>query len=136
MTSAYFTLSMNSFDGLKAGMLCAGIVIDVFLAMFRATLRGAAASCQVGGALAVNAGGLNVLRYGNMREQTLGLEVVAEGVESRDVGCRLLALGCELAQGFGISKPLPADEVPGWIERWSMRDSWALLSAQEGAPLA
>lgn len=28
---------MNSFDGLKAGMLCAGIVIDVFLAMFRAT---------------------------------------------------------------------------------------------------
>ena len=37
---------------------------------------GAAASCQMGGALAVNAGGLNVLRYGNMREQTLGLEVV------------------------------------------------------------
>ena len=65
-----------------------------------------------------------------------GKSVVAEGVESRDVGCRLLALGCELAQGFGISKPLPADEVPGWIERWSMRDSWALLSAQEGAPLA
>ncbi|SFN81737.1 FAD/FMN-containing dehydrogenase [Formivibrio citricus] len=36
----------------------------------------AAASCQIGGALAVNAGGVNVLRYGNMREQTLGLEVV------------------------------------------------------------
>ena len=30
---------MNSFDGLKAGMLCAGIVIDVFLAMFRHLLR-------------------------------------------------------------------------------------------------
>ncbi len=37
---------------------------------------GAAGSCRMGGALAVNAGGLNVLRYGNMRELTLGLEVV------------------------------------------------------------
>lgn len=37
---------------------------------------GAAGSCRIGGALAVNAGGMNVLRYGNMRELTLGLEVV------------------------------------------------------------
>ena len=37
---------------------------------------GAAGSCRIGGALAVNAGGLNVLRYGNMRELTLGLEVI------------------------------------------------------------
>jgi FAD/FMN-containing dehydrogenase len=33
-------------------------------------------SCQVGGALSTNAGGVNVLRYGNAREQVLGLEVV------------------------------------------------------------
>ncbi|MBE9608336.1 FAD-binding oxidoreductase [Chitinilyticum piscinae] len=36
----------------------------------------AAASCQIGGALATNAGGINVLRYGNMRNLVLGLEVV------------------------------------------------------------
>lgn len=36
----------------------------------------AAGSCRIGGALATNAGGVNVLRYGNMRELTLGLEVV------------------------------------------------------------
>lgn len=36
----------------------------------------AAGSCRIGGSLAANAGGLNVLRYGNMRELTLGLEVV------------------------------------------------------------
>ncbi|UXY16027.1 FAD-binding oxidoreductase [Chitiniphilus purpureus] len=36
----------------------------------------ASASSQVGGALATNAGGVNVLHYGNMRELTLGLEVV------------------------------------------------------------
>ena len=33
-------------------------------------------SCTIGGNLATNAGGLNVLRYGSMREQCLGLEVV------------------------------------------------------------
>jgi D-lactate dehydrogenase (cytochrome) len=33
-------------------------------------------SCQIGGNLATNAGGIHVLRYGNMRDLTLGLEVV------------------------------------------------------------
>ena len=37
---------------------------------------GAEGSCQIGGNLATNAGGTAVLRYGNMRELTLGLEVV------------------------------------------------------------
>lgn len=37
---------------------------------------GAEGSCQIGGNLATNAGGIQVLRYGNMRELTLGLEVV------------------------------------------------------------
>jgi FAD/FMN-containing dehydrogenase len=33
-------------------------------------------SCQIGGNLSTNAGGVHVMRYGNMRELTLGLEVV------------------------------------------------------------
>jgi FAD/FMN-containing dehydrogenase len=37
---------------------------------------GAQGSCTIGGNLATNAGGIQVLRYGNMRELTLGLEVV------------------------------------------------------------
>ncbi len=41
---------------------------------------GAEGSCQIGGNLATNAGGINVLRYGNARELTLGVEaVVARG---------------------------------------------------------
>ncbi len=37
---------------------------------------GAEGTCQIGGNLSTNAGGIAVLRYGNMRELTLGLEVV------------------------------------------------------------
>ena len=37
---------------------------------------GSEGSCQIGGNLSTNAGGVNVLRYGTAREQVLGLEVV------------------------------------------------------------
>ena len=37
---------------------------------------GAEGSCQIGGNLSTNAGGINVLRYGNAREQVLGLQAV------------------------------------------------------------
>lgn len=44
--------------------------------------------------------------------QAFGREVIAEGVETRADGDALLAMGCELAQGFGIARPMPATEVP------------------------
>ncbi|MDZ7641194.1 MAG: GGDEF domain-containing phosphodiesterase [Desulfurivibrio sp.] len=45
-------------------------------------------------------------------------QVVAEGVETDAHGHRLLKLGCELAQGFGIARPMPAAEVPAWVAAW------------------
>lgn len=45
----------------------------------------------------------------------MGLEVVAEGVESQE-GLEMLArLGCDKAQGYFISKPLPADQFVAWL---------------------
>lgn len=46
-----------------------------------------------------------------------GRQVIAEGVESTAHGQRLLTLGCELAQGFGIAHPMPADEVLHWARQ-------------------
>jgi EAL domain-containing protein (putative c-di-GMP-specific phosphodiesterase class I) len=41
----------------------------------------------------------------------LGLRVVAEGVETQAVLERLSEVGCDSAQGFLISKPLPGEEL-------------------------
>ena len=46
--------------------------------------------------------------------KVLGIAAVAEGVESRADWELLLGLGCQLAQGFYIGKPMPAAELPAW----------------------
>lgn len=51
----------------------------------------------------------------------LGLKVVAEGVEDEADWRFLREHGCDLAQGWYIAKPMPAESVPGWIESWERR---------------
>jgi diguanylate cyclase (GGDEF)-like protein len=57
----------------------------------------------------------------------LGLRTVAEGIEDAFTFERLRALGCELAQGFHMSKPLPASGLLHW---------WDAHTAQLGRPSA
>jgi diguanylate cyclase (GGDEF)-like protein len=45
----------------------------------------------------------------------LELEVVAEGVENDALLARLAAMGCERAQGYGIGKPIPAEQFLTWL---------------------
>jgi len=45
-------------------------------------------------------------------------EVIAESVETIDHGVTLLKLGCELAQGYGIARPMPAGNIPEWVSRY------------------
>jgi EAL domain-containing protein (putative c-di-GMP-specific phosphodiesterase class I) len=47
----------------------------------------------------------------------LGMEVVAEGVETERQDSQLKALGCEYAQGFLYSAPLDAQETAAWLSR-------------------
>jgi EAL domain-containing protein (putative c-di-GMP-specific phosphodiesterase class I) len=47
--------------------------------------------------------------------RNLRLETVAEGVEDQRLCDRLLALGCDYAQGFALARPMPADDVRRWL---------------------
>ena len=51
-------------------------------------------------------------------------QVIAEGVETIEHGELLLQLGCELAQGYGIARPMPAGEIPKWSAAWRPVPSW------------
>ena len=51
-------------------------------------------------------------------------DVIAEGVETIEHGVVLLKLGCELAQGYGIAKPMQASDIPVWISDWKPDASW------------
>lgn len=46
----------------------------------------------------------------------LGLQIVAEGVETPEAWSTLLRLGCDLAQGYLVSRPLPPAELLGWVQ--------------------
>jgi EAL domain-containing protein (putative c-di-GMP-specific phosphodiesterase class I) len=48
--------------------------------------------------------------------KTLGLALVAEGVETAEQADRLRALGCELAQGYFFSRPVDAERISGLLE--------------------
>ena len=57
--------------------------------------------------------------------------VVAEGVETAAQSARLLELGCERAQGYGIARPMPAHEVLTWARAHAARH--AARTVQEAA---
>ncbi len=48
----------------------------------------------------------------------LGMHVVAEGVETLEIWRMLEALGCDLAQGYYLSRPLPPDDLLAWIRNF------------------
>ena len=102
-------------------------------------------SCQIGGNLSTNAGGVNVLRYGNAREQVLGLEVVLpdgriwdglRGLRKDNTGYDLkqLFVGAEGTLGVITAAvlrlyPKPAASATAWIALENPRDAVELLAA-------
>ena len=56
--------------------------------------------------------------------QAFECEVIAEGVETIAHGEALLNLGCELAQGYGIARPMSASDIPEWISQWKTDALW------------
>ncbi len=55
--------------------------------------------------------------------ESLGSRVIAEGVETEDELQLLNTLGCDEVQGFLIGRPMPAGEIPAFIEQYLYSES-------------
>lgn len=62
-------------------------------------------------------------------------EVIAEGVETPDHGLMLLSMGCFLAQGYAIARPMPADSLQAWISSYLPHPSWIAYAKQPQTPV-
>ncbi|MBI5753168.1 MAG: EAL domain-containing protein [Hydrogenophilales bacterium] len=57
--------------------------------------------------------------------QAFRRNVVAEGVETAEHGILLLELGCDVAQGYGIARPMSAEALPAWVASFAPDPRWA-----------
>jgi diguanylate cyclase (GGDEF)-like protein len=71
--------------------------------------------------MAIDASDAAIVRSTIDLAHNLGLRVVAEGVESHQAWTRLCELGCDLAQGFYVSRPLPAADLRRLLRERSAR---------------
>jgi diguanylate cyclase (GGDEF)-like protein/PAS domain S-box-containing protein len=55
--------------------------------------------------------------------RNLGLDVVAEGVETQEIWDHLLALGCQTAQGYFLSRPVEPDTLTAWLRARSTQSA-------------
>ncbi|MEC5160925.1 diguanylate cyclase (GGDEF)-like protein [Janthinobacterium sp. CG_S6] len=65
--------------------------------------------------------------------KSFNLAVIAEGVETVAHGTRLMALGCDLAQGHGIARPMPADAVLKWAAGFAPAPAWRAVAGRNAA---
>lgn len=50
--------------------------------------------------------------------------LIAEGVETEEIGAKLIEIGCFYGQGYAISEPLGASEIKQWSENWRPPNAW------------
>ena len=61
----------------------------------------------------------------------MGLKVIAEGVENAEAWAILRDLGCDMAQGFYVSPPLPLQEFEDWFKRFAVGRALLYQTATE-----
>ncbi|WP_210643642.1 MULTISPECIES: GGDEF and EAL domain-containing protein [unclassified Pseudomonas] len=66
--------------------------------------------------------------------RAFGRQVVAEGLDSLEHGLLLLRLGCEVAQGYFIARPMPPEQVPGWVMGFVPPLQWQQRAGVQGEP--
>jgi diguanylate cyclase (GGDEF)-like protein len=73
------------------------------------------------GQMSGDAGSAAIVRATIELGGSLGLEVVAEGIEDESTWQALKRMGCSAAQGYFIGRPMPVGELDGWMRSWSDR---------------
>jgi EAL domain-containing protein (putative c-di-GMP-specific phosphodiesterase class I)/CheY-like chemotaxis protein len=56
-----------------------------------------------------------------MLGQKLGMKTVAEGIETKETQAKLTTLGCNLAQGYLFSKPIPGEDIFAWFTEYKRK---------------
>ncbi|MEN9479301.1 MAG: hypothetical protein RLZZ298_696 [Pseudomonadota bacterium] len=54
------------------------------------------------------------------------LNVIAEGVEVDEQGVLLMRMGCDVAQGYAIARPMPANAIPVWVAAYRTSPKWSM----------
>lgn len=72
-------------------------------------------------------GSLSIIEASIALAEAFRCKVIAEGVEEVEHGNTLLQLGCNVAQGYVISKPMPAIEVENWSENFTRIEPWVSM---------
>lgn len=67
------------------------------------------------GEIPINPSALPIVRSILELGKAFGLQVVAEGVDTHERIVQLRRLGCHVMQGYGIAKPMPAEQIAGWL---------------------
>ena len=58
-------------------------------------------------------------------------KVIAEGVEETDHGSMLLLMGCKDVQGYGISRPMPAQDFESWLINYTPNQEWLIYGKKD-----
>lgn len=71
-----------------------------------------------------NAGDHSIVESVIRLAQAFDRAVIAEGVESMEHAASLYQLGCHIVQGYGIARPMLAEDLPIWMENWRSSAAW------------
>ena len=63
--------------------------------------------------------------------RSFNYSVIAEGVETVEQGEKLLQLGCTLAQGYCVARPMPVQAFMDWAVQWQAPKAWKIAGATE-----
>ncbi len=63
-------------------------------------------------------GQLSIINTSLSLAHKLNLKTIAEGVETSEILRQITELGCDFAQGYFISRPMPAKDILGWSKKW------------------